>query len=88
MLMANGVNYAKDENGLALDPSSKYLSEPWGIPSPNGDTAFLMSSPSLRFSIPVPKSNVELKIAVCDRRDGCGDTAVMVKIRPCNDCDQ
>ena len=58
MLMVNGVNYAKDENGLALDSSSKYLSEPWGIPSPNGDTAFLMSSPPLRFSIPLPKTNV------------------------------
>ncbi|RBR10789.1 uncharacterized protein FIESC28_09320 [Fusarium coffeatum] len=88
ILMVDGVNYAKDENGIALDSSSKYLGEPWGIPSPNGDTAFLMSSPPLRFSIPVPKSYVELKIAVCDRLDGYGDTAVMVKIRPCNDCDQ
>ncbi|RGP81822.1 hypothetical protein FLONG3_17 [Fusarium longipes] len=87
-VFANGVNYAKDENGIALDSSSKYLNEPWGIPAPNGDTAFTMSSPPLRFSIPLPKSYVELKIAVCDRLDGYGDTAVMIKIRPCNDCSQ
>ncbi|CAG7557808.1 unnamed protein product [Fusarium equiseti] len=88
LLLIDGVNYAKDENGVALDSSSKYLSEPWGIPSPNGDTAFLMSSPPLRFSIPIRTPSVALRIAVCDRLDGYGDTAVMVKIRPCNDCDQ
>ncbi|CEI60119.1 unnamed protein product [Fusarium venenatum] len=88
MVTANGVNYAKDENDIPLDSSSKYLSEPWGIPAPNGDTAFAMSSPSLRFSIPLPKTYVELKIAICDRLDGYGDTAVMIKARPCNNCDQ
>ncbi|KAL6918438.1 hypothetical protein FSST1_009933 [Fusarium sambucinum] len=88
MVTANGVNYAKDENDIPLDSSSKYLSEPWGISAPNGDTAFAMSSPPLRFSIPLPKSYVELKIAICDRLDGYGDTAVMIKARPCNNCDQ
>ncbi|KAJ3536765.1 hypothetical protein NM208_g6581 [Fusarium decemcellulare] len=88
LVLVNGVNYAKDESGTPLDSSSKYLTEPWGIPSPNGDTAFAMSSPPLRFSIPVPKTYVELKIAVCDRLDGYGDTAVMIKIRPCVECDQ
>ncbi|KAL5623779.1 hypothetical protein FOBRF1_003029 [Fusarium oxysporum] len=88
MVFVNGVNVAKDETGTPLDSSSKYLSEPWGIPSPNGDTVFAMSSPPLRFSIPLPKTYVELKIAVCDRHDGYGDTAVMIKARPCTNCDQ
>ncbi|KAG5811364.1 hypothetical protein H9Q74_006070 [Fusarium xylarioides] len=88
LVLVNGVNVAKDETGTALDSSSKYLSEPWGIPSPNGDTAFAWTSPPLRFSITVPKSYIELKIAVCDLHDGYGDTAVMLKIRPCTDCDQ
>ncbi|KAH7204748.1 hypothetical protein DER44DRAFT_827686 [Fusarium oxysporum] len=88
MVFVNGVNVAKDEAGTPLDSSSKYLSEPWGIPSPNGDTVFAMSSPPLRFSIPLPKTYVELKIAVCDRHDGYGDTAVMIKARPCTNCDQ
>ncbi|EKJ77493.1 hypothetical protein FPSE_02366 [Fusarium pseudograminearum CS3096] len=88
MVLVNGVNYAKDENNNPLDSLSKYLSEPWGIPAPNGDTAFSMSSPPLRFSIPVPKASVELKIAVCDRFNGYGDTALMIKIRPCVDCSQ
>ncbi|PCD34689.1 hypothetical protein AU210_007286 [Fusarium oxysporum f. sp. radicis-cucumerinum] len=88
LVLVNGVNVAKDETGTPLDSSSKYLSEPWGIPSPNGDTAFAMSSPPLRFSIPLPKDYVELKIAVCDRHDGYGDTAVMIKARPCTNCDQ
>ncbi|KAG5759037.1 hypothetical protein H9Q72_012834 [Fusarium xylarioides] len=88
LVLVNGVNVAKDETGTALDSSSKYLSEPWGIPSPNGDTAFAWTSPPLRFSITVPKSYIELRMAVCDMHDGYGDTAVMIKIRPCNDCDQ
>ncbi|KAF5668362.1 hypothetical protein FHETE_5298 [Fusarium heterosporum] len=79
MVMINGVNYAKDENGVTLDSSSKYLSEPWGIPAPNGDTAFAMSSPPLRFSVPLTAGSSELKIAICDRLDGYGDTAVMIK---------
>ncbi|KAF5564855.1 hypothetical protein FNAPI_1933 [Fusarium napiforme] len=88
LLLVNGVNVAKDETGTALDSSSKYLSEPWGIPSPNGDTAFAWTSPPLRFSITVPKfTYTELKMAVCDMHDGYGDTALMIKIRPCNDCD-
>ncbi|KAG7414641.1 hypothetical protein Forpe1208_v008265 [Fusarium oxysporum f. sp. rapae] len=88
LVLVDGVNVAKDETGTPLDSSSKYLSEPWGIPSPNGDTAFAWSSPPLRFSIPLPKTYVELKIAVCDRHDGYGDTAVMIKARPCTNCDQ
>ncbi|KAM5382955.1 hypothetical protein ACJA88_003488 [Fusarium oxysporum] len=88
LIFVNGVNVAKDETGTPLDSSSKYLSEPWGIPSPNGDTAFAMSSPPLRFSIPLPKTYVELKIAVCDHHNGYGDTAVMIKARPCTNCDQ
>ncbi|KAG7427005.1 hypothetical protein Forpi1262_v011374 [Fusarium oxysporum f. sp. raphani] len=88
LVFVDGVNVAKDETGTPLDSSSKYLSEPWGIPSPNGDTAFAWSSPPLRFSIPLPKTYVELKIAVCDLHDGYGDTAVMIKARPCTNCDQ
>ncbi|KAF5584299.1 hypothetical protein FPANT_7902 [Fusarium pseudoanthophilum] len=88
LVLVNGVNVAKDETGTALDSSSKYLSEPWGIPSPNGDTAFAWTSPPLRFSITLPKfTYFELKMAVCDMHDGYGDTALLIKIRPCNDCD-
>ncbi|KAF4997969.1 hypothetical protein FGRMN_3489 [Fusarium graminum] len=88
LILIDGVNYAKDENRVALDSSSKYLSEPWGIPAPNGDTAFAMSSPPLRFSIPILTPSIQLRIAVCDRLDGYGDTAVMIKAKPCNNCDQ
>ncbi|KAF5579175.1 uncharacterized protein FSUBG_13666 [Fusarium subglutinans] len=88
LILVNGVNVAKDETGTPLDSSSKYLSDPWGIPSPNGDTAFAWTSPPLRFSIKPSTPSIELKIAVCDLHNGYGDTAVMIKMRPCNDCDQ
>ncbi|KAF5250666.1 hypothetical protein FANTH_4109 [Fusarium anthophilum] len=88
LILVNGVNVAKDETGTPLDSSSKYLSDPWGIPSPNGDTAFAWTSPPLQFSIKPSTPSIELRIAVCDLHDGYGDTAVMIKMRPCNDCDQ
>ncbi|KAF5979465.1 hypothetical protein FCOIX_5293 [Fusarium coicis] len=87
LILVDGVNVAKDETGTPLDSSSKYLSEPWGIPSPNGDTAFAWTSPPLRFSFTPSTPSIELRMVVCDLHDGYGDTAVMLKIRPCNDCD-
>ncbi|KAF5712281.1 hypothetical protein FMUND_8555 [Fusarium mundagurra] len=88
LILVDGVNVAKDETGTALDSSPKYLSEPWGIPSPNGDTAFAWTSPPLRFSFKPSTPSIALRMAVCDLHDGYGDTAVMLKIRPCTDCDQ
>ncbi|RBR12677.1 hypothetical protein FVER53590_29051 [Fusarium verticillioides] len=88
LILVNGVNVAKDETGTPLDSSSKYLSVPWGIPSPNGDTAFAWTSPPLQFSIKPSTPSIELRIAVCDLHNGYGDTAVMIKMRPCNNCDQ
>ncbi|PNP78641.1 hypothetical protein FNYG_07987 [Fusarium nygamai] len=88
LILVDGVNVAKDETGTPLDSSSKYLSEPWGIPSPNGDTAFAWTSPPLRFSFKPSTPSIALRMAVCDLHNGYGDTAVMLKIRPCTDCDE
>ncbi|KAF4989014.1 hypothetical protein FDECE_14837 [Fusarium decemcellulare] len=83
--LLGGTQYALDDNGNRFTATSAYLAQPIAITPPDSVTSYPGSSPPLIKSI-LASGGQTLVISICDQSDSEWDSALLVKISGCVDC--
>ncbi|KAF4472756.1 hypothetical protein FALBO_341 [Fusarium albosuccineum] len=83
--LLGGTQYALDDNGNRFTATSAYLAQPIAITPPDSVTSYPGSSPPLIKSI-LASGGQTLVISICDQSDAEWDSALLVKIGGCVDC--
>ncbi|KAJ4268217.1 hypothetical protein NW762_002279 [Fusarium torreyae] len=84
-LNIGGQEYAVDFQGNNITAVSPYLQEPFVIKPPDSLTSYSGSSPPLSIDILASDQNF-MFFAICDIGDASKDSALLVKVEGCVDC--
>ncbi|KAJ3523119.1 hypothetical protein NM208_g12574 [Fusarium decemcellulare] len=85
-IFLGGQQYAIDPNGDRLTATSPYLAFPLVIVPPNSVTSYPGSSPPLILGI-LGTGAQTMVLSICDFSDTEWDSALLVKVSGCTDCD-
>ncbi|KAF4951879.1 hypothetical protein FGADI_7172 [Fusarium gaditjirri] len=88
-IFVNNRNYALDGNGNRLSAVSPWLPQPLVIVPPNSVTSYPGSSPPYWMDVPLlPGGAKTVVVAICDAGDTEWDSALMIKVEACVDCNE